>query len=119
MEHHKIVLPECMNDQGTLFGGYLLKWLDEFAYVTVNIEFPGHHFVTIGLDDITFRHPIACRQILRFVVARTRLGNMSVDYNVDIFATSPAQQFDGPVFATQIAFVSIAADGNKIPIPRD
>ena len=119
MEHHKIVLPECMNDQGTLFGGYLLKWLDEFSYVTVNIEFPGHHFVTIGLDDVTFRHPIACRQILRFVVARTRLGNMSVDYNVDIFATSPAQQFDGPVFATQIAFVSIAADGNKIPIPRD
>ena len=68
-----------------------MKWLDEFAYVTVNVEFPGHHFVTIGLDDVTFQHPIAFGQILRFVVARIRLGNTSVDYNVDKFTTSPAQ----------------------------
>ncbi|MCZ6665748.1 MAG: hypothetical protein O7B81_10610 [Gammaproteobacteria bacterium] len=42
MEHHRIVLPEYLNDQGNLFGGYLLKWIDEFAYITVNIEFPNH-----------------------------------------------------------------------------
>ncbi len=112
-----MVLPEYLNDQGTLFGGYLLKWLDEFAYVTVNIEFPGHHFVTIGLDDVTFRHPIACGQILRFVVDRTRLGNTSVDYAVDVFAEAPANTLDGPVFATRITFVNIDAEGNKIPIP--
>jgi acyl-CoA hydrolase len=117
MEHYKMVLPEYLNDQGTLFGGYLLKWLDEFAYVTVNIEFPGHHFVTIGLDDVTFRHPIACGQILRFVVDCTRLGNTSVDYAVDVFAEAPANTLDGPVFATRITFVNIDAEGNKIPIP--
>jgi len=40
MKHTKIVLPEFMNDQGFLFGGYLLKWVDEFAYVTVRLDYP-------------------------------------------------------------------------------
>ena len=29
-----------MNSQGSLFGGYLLAWLDEFAYITAQLEFP-------------------------------------------------------------------------------
>jgi acyl-CoA hydrolase len=66
---------------------------------------------------VTFRHPIACGQILRFVVDRTRLGNTSVDYAVDVFAEAPANTLDGPVFATRITFVNIDAEGNKIPIP--
>ena len=40
MNHRKLVLPGHMNDQGSLFGGYLLQWLDEFAYITANMEFP-------------------------------------------------------------------------------
>ena len=41
MDHRKLVLPEHLNDQGSLFGGYLLKWLDEFAYISANMDFPG------------------------------------------------------------------------------
>ena len=74
MDHHKLVLPEYMNAQGSLFGGYLLKWLDEFAYITANVEFPAHRFVTIAMNNVEFRHPIACGQILRFAVERVRLG---------------------------------------------
>ena len=39
MDHRKLVQPEYMNEQGSLFGGYLLKWLDEFAYITASIAF--------------------------------------------------------------------------------
>ncbi len=31
MKHHKLILPEFMNGQSALFGGYLLKWIDELA----------------------------------------------------------------------------------------
>ena len=61
MEHHRLVLREHLNDQGNLFGGYLLKWIDEFAYITVNIEFPNHQFVTIVMDKVEFKHPIKRR----------------------------------------------------------
>jgi acyl-CoA hydrolase len=118
MEHYKLVLPEYMNDQGNLFGGYLLKWLDEFAYTTVNLEFPGHRFVTVALDDVTFRHPIACGQILRFVVTRARLGKTSVDYDIGVFTENPSTLAKGVVFGTRITFVNVDDNGNKSPIPR-
>ena len=74
MNHRKLVLPEHLNSQGSLFGGYLLKWLDEFAYITARLEFPGRRFVTIAMNNVEFRHPIHSGQILRFQVQRGRQG---------------------------------------------
>jgi hypothetical protein len=53
----------------------LLKWVDEIAYIRVSLDFPGQHFVTIGLDNVEFKHPIREGQILRFECAQTRVGN--------------------------------------------
>ena len=50
MENHRLVLPEHLNHYGFLFGGHLLKWVDEFAYIAATIEYPGYNFVTIGMD---------------------------------------------------------------------
>ena len=65
--HHKIVLRGHLNDYGNLFGGYLLQWIDELGYISVSLDFPGQHFVTIGLDNVEFKHSIREGQILRFV----------------------------------------------------
>ncbi len=115
MNHRKLVLPEHMNSQGSLFGGYLLKWLDEFAYITAQLEFPGHRFVTIAMNNVEFRHPIACGQILRFSVNRGRLGTTSVGYDVQVFEDREGPD-DRVLFATQVTFVNLDAAGNKAPI---
>jgi len=117
MNHRKLVLPEHMNSQGSLFGGYLLKWLDEFAYITAQLEFPGRRFVTIAMNNVEFRHPITCGQILRFSVSRRRLGTTSVEYEVDVF-DDRAGDADLVLFATQITFVNLDENDNKAPIER-
>ena len=104
-----------MNDQGSLFGGYLLKWLDEFAYITANIDYPGNAFVTIGLEQVEFRHPIVLGEILRFSVNRTRKGTTSVEYLVEVFGEKEAESQDTALFATKITFVNVK-DGRKAPI---
>ena len=116
MDHRKLILPEHMNDQGSLFGGYLLQWLDEFAYITANMEFPGHRFVTIALNNVEFKHPIQCGQILRFSVTRVRLGTSSVEYEVDVFGEKSRDSDEKVLFATNITFVNVTPDGNKEPI---
>lgn len=116
MEHHKLVLPEHLNDQGNLFGGYLLKWLDEFAYITVNVDFPGRRFVTIALDNVVFKHPISCGQILRFVVKRARQGVSAVDYDVEVLAENPIEVRERVLFATRITFVNLDDDGKNAAI---
>lgn len=118
MDHFKLVLPENMNDQGSLFGGYLLKWLDEFAYITASMEFPEHRFVTIALNNVEFKHPIRCGQILRFAVSRGRLGRSSVEYLVEVFGENRHNRDEQVLFATSVTFVNVAESGEKCEIVR-
>lgn len=113
MVHHKLVLPEFLNFHGFLYGGYLLQWIDEMAYMTVATEFPGHEFVTVAMDNVEFRHTVENGEVLRFEVNRTRLGVTSVHYHVQVFGSVRSENPDEVVFETGISFVSIDADGNK------
>ena len=113
MDHRKLVLPEHLNDQGSLFGGYLLKWLDEFAYITANMDFPGHRFVTIALNNVEFRHQIRCGQILCFSVEKARLGKTSVEYLVEVHGEKDRASDKGVLFATTITFVNVTENGEK------
>jgi acyl-CoA hydrolase len=115
MDHRKLVQPEHMNDQGSLFGGYLLKWLDEFAYITACIDYPGNRFVTIALANVEFRHPIGLGEILRFSVNETRKGDSSVEYLVEVFGEKEAGSDKVALFETTITFVNVK-DGGKAPI---
>lgn len=118
MEHYKIVLPADLNDYGSLFGGTLLKWLDEIAYIHVSLDFPGQHFVTIGLDNVEFRHPILEGQILRFRCKKIRVGHTSVSYNVRVYGARYNRDSEQVLFENNISFVCVDGDGNKTEIEQ-
>ena len=118
MDHHKLVLPEFINDQGALFGGYLLKWIDEFAFITASLDYPGNKFVTIAMDQVVFRHPIKCGQILRFSIVETKLGNTSVEYSVEVYGSRKSEEKDKILFHTKITFVNISELGHKEVIKK-
>lgn len=113
MQHYKIVLPADLNDCGSLFGGTLLKWVDEIAYIRVSLDFPGQQFVTIGLDKVEFKHPIREGQILQFDCEQTRVGSTSVSYNVKVLGARYDAASNMVLFESNITFVSVDSDGNK------
>lgn len=114
MQSFKLVLPEHLNHYGYLFGGYLLQWVDETAYIAASLDYPGGNFVTIAMDRVEFRKSIRQGAILRFESRREHVGTTSVGYLVEVFdGPSPA-----PVFSTQITFVALGPDGRKQPLPR-
>lgn len=118
MEHYKIVLPADLNDYGSLFGGTLLKWVDEIAYIRVSLDFPGQHFVTIGLDNVEFKHPIRKGQILRFRCQKTRVGNCSVTYNVKIYGARYNTESEAVLFENNITFVCVNENGQKKTVKK-
>ena len=79
MEHRKLVLPEFLNDQGYLFGGNLLKWVDESAYITASLEFPGNRLVTVSLSEVNFKNPIQPGEMLCFHNHRLLHGRTAFD----------------------------------------
>lgn len=118
MKHYKLVLPEFMNEQGALFGGYLLKWIDELAYITASLEHPGNRFVTISLDGMEFRKPIAVGYMLCFDITETRLGNTSIAYSIKVFNAKIDRDGKDLLFQTNIVFVNVDENGNKQRISR-
>ncbi|NTU92825.1 MAG: acyl-CoA thioesterase [Chlorobiaceae bacterium] len=118
METHKLVMPEHLNHFGFLFGGNLLKWTDEIAYIAVTLDYPGCNFVTVGMDKIEFRKSIRQGTILCFDSRRSRTGNTSVEYVVDVTREEITTGQKELVFTTRITFVSVDEEGRKKPICR-
>lgn len=116
MDHYKLVLPEHLNHYGYLFGGNLLQWIDEIGYIAANLQFPGHEFVTIGLDNVVFKQSIKLGSILKFESNLIKLGNTSATYNVKVSCEDRDTGSIAQVFETNITFVSIDKTGNKKPI---
>ena len=115
MQHRKLVLPEFLNDQGFLFGGNLLKWVDESAYITASLEFPGNRLVTVSLSEVNFKHPIQPGELLCFDVQLTRRGNTSVSYKIDVLGEKLADTNE-PLFVTKITFVNVGDGGEPRPL---
>ena len=114
MENFKYVLPEHLNHLGKLFGGQLLRWVDETAYIAARMEMPTCNFVTIGMSQVEFRQQVNVGAILRLEVKRQKLGNTSVSYVVDVTEVDDAK--NRSVFSTVVTFVNIGEDGGKTAI---
>ena len=118
MENHKLVLPANLNHYGFLFGGDLLKWVDEYAWITASLDYPGCTLVTVGMDKVEFKESVREGTILRFQVDKVRQGNTSVQYEVNVFRGQGARTGARPMFSTHVTMVNIDAKGRKKPLPK-
>ncbi|HEQ72615.1 MAG TPA: acyl-CoA thioesterase [Spirochaetia bacterium] len=113
METFVLVRPEHLNHYGNLFGGQLLKWVDECAWLAASREFPGRRLVTRAMAEIDFKIQVANGSILRFDIGKVKEGTSSVTYQVKVFGQKPDDQFEKDVFFTIITFVCIDQNGKK------
>ncbi len=118
METYKLVLPGHLNHYGYLFGGNMLKWSDEVSWIAASRDFPGCKFVTVGMDQVTFKKSVRQGSILRFAVNRSAQGHTSVRYRVEVFCDDIDSGAENPVFATTVSFVCVDAEGRKTPLPQ-
>lgn len=116
MDTFTLVRTEHLNHNGKLFGGQLLKWVDEFAWLAAARDFCGSVLVTRAMDNSEFRHPVPNGSILRFHVEQQRVGTTSALYSVDVYADNPGSDAEELIFSNRVTFVSVDPDGNKTPL---
>lgn len=118
MTTYKLIMPEHLNPYNRLFGGYLLQWVDETAWLAVSQDYPGCRFVTIALSEVVFHKGAPGGGILRFEVDRVKEGRTSVTYAVAVHLRLPQDPAaaDEHIFSTQITFVRIGPDEQKLPL---
>lgn len=108
-----------MNHYGSLFGGYMLMWVDEAAWIAASLDRPDCHFVTVGMDKVEFHHRVQEGSILKLAVEEVKVGRTSVTYQVDVVCLQTAghEGSPEPVFSNQVTMVRVDTDGNKIALP--
>ena len=114
MENHKLVLPEHLNQYGFLFGGHLLMWVDEIAWIAATLKFPGCRFVTVGMDRVEFKRGVSEGAILKFMVELSRTGRTSVTWEVRVRKEDEAEE----IFSTHVTLVRVDEGGQKTPLPE-
>lgn len=117
MQFKALVRPEHMNQHGSLFGGYMLRWVDEYAYIAALEDYPRGRFVTRGMEAAEFSHPVDCGALLTFEVTRVRSGYSSVTYHVEVRARNMTECRETPVFHTNITLCTVDENGRKAPLP--
>ncbi len=85
MDNFTLVRPEHLNHHGYLFGGVMLKWVDENAWMAASRDYPNCTLVTINMDACHFKHRVENGSILRFAMQRSRQGRTSAAYQVNVF----------------------------------
>ena len=116
MTRYKLVMPGDMNHYGFLFGGKMLMWVDEVAWIAVSEDYPSLHFVTVGMSEVKFKKSVHPQSVLRFDAKRQQEGRTSVTYHVDVHRRHIESTDEELVFSTDITFVCVDASGVKRPI---
>ncbi|MEY2407867.1 MAG: hypothetical protein QOF48_537 [Verrucomicrobiota bacterium] len=111
--HEKMLLirPEFLNHGGTLFGGYLMQWADDMAYIAASLAFPSATFVTKLFGPFDFKAPGRAGDIVRIV---SQVGSTGVtSCRVAVWALNARTQIE--VFRTFAVMVNLQ-DGRKAPL---
>lgn len=111
-------MPEHLNHYGYLFGGYLLNWVDEYAWITASLDYPGCNFVTRALNTVEFRNTVKGGTILKFITEKAKQGNTSVQYSVNVYRGNVEGGQKDLIFSTHVTFVCIDREGNKIALAK-
>ncbi len=117
MTNYRLVMPGDLNNYGALFGGQLLRWVDEDAWLAASLDFPQCRFVTIAMDRVEFRRSSKQGDILRFEARLQKRGNTSVTYSVEVFRHH-SRNPDNMMFTTQVTLVRVDEHGKKVPLPE-
>ena len=116
MYTYTLIRPEHLNHFGYLFGGQLLRWVDEFAWLAASREFPDCRFVTRAMEQVEFRQQVVSGSILEFDVRCESIGTTSARYAVEVRAQNPGSSQQASVFFTRVTFVNLGSDGQKAAI---
>ena len=114
-EQQYLICPAHINHYGRLFGGQLLKWIDELAGI-VAIRHCGGTVTTAAIDNLQFQAPAYTGDMIVLLGRVTYVGRTSMEIRVDTYR----EALDGTRELINVAYmdmVSINCKGQPEEVP--
>jgi acyl-CoA thioesterase YciA len=106
------VRPEDLNANGTLFGGSLLRWIDEEAAIYAIIQLGNERVVTKFISEINFVSSAEQGDVVEMGLRATEFGRTSMSMRAEV-----RNLFTGQSILTidRMVFVNLGPDGKPAP----
>lgn len=108
----KWVKPEDLNPNGTLFGGALLRWVDEEAAIYAILQMGNHRAVTKKMSEINFVASAMQGDMIEMGLKATRFGRTSLTMRAEVRNMITRNVI---LSVDEIVFVSLGEDGKPTP----
>ncbi|OOG49671.1 acyl-CoA thioesterase [Rhodanobacter sp. C01] len=109
----KWVKPQDLNPNGTLFGGSLLRWIDEEAAVYVIDQLGNTRVVTKYMSEINFVSSAREGDIIEMGISATHFGRTSITLRCEVRNVITHKSI---LTIDKIVFVNMGA--GDIPLPH-
>jgi len=107
----KWVKPEDLNPNGTLFGGTLLRWIDEEAVIYAIVQLGNSKVVTKFISEINFVSSAGAGDIIELGIQATHFGNTSITLTCEVRNKITRKSI---LTIDKLVFVNLDADGNPV-----
>lgn len=108
----KWVRPEDLNANGTLFGGSLLRWIDEEAAIYAIIQLGNGMAVTKYMSEINFVSSAVQGDLIEMGLTATHFGRTSLTMRAEVRNMFTRESI---LTIEKIVFVNIGDDGKPAP----
>lgn len=108
----KWVKPEDLNPNGTLFGGALLRWVDEEAAIYAMLQMGNHRAVTKKMSEINFVASAVQGDMIEMGLKATNFGRTSLTMRAEVRNMITRHVI---LSIDEIVFVALGEDGKPQP----
>jgi acyl-CoA thioesterase YciA len=108
----KLVKPSDLNPRRTLFGGQVLKWIDEEAAIFAICQLGSPNIVTKAMSEINFVSTAVLGDIIEFGMDLVSVGTTSITIACDVRNKITKQSI---VKIDKIVFVLLDENGKSKP----
>jgi acyl-CoA hydrolase len=108
----KWVKPEDLNANNTLFGGSLLKWIDEEAAIYAIVQLGNQRVVTKYISEINFVSASRIGDIIELGITATEFGRTSITLRCEVRNKITRKSI---LTIDKIVFVNLDEEGNPVP----
>lgn len=108
----KWIKPEDLNPNGTLFGGSLLRWIDEEAAIYSIVQLGNNRAVTKYISEINFVSSARQGDIIELGITATSFGRTSITLRCEVRNKITRKSI---LTIEKIVFVNLDDQGNPTP----
>jgi len=111
-----LMTPDMANFSGKVHGGAVLRLLDQVAYACAS-RYAGNYVVTLSVDQVMFRQPIAVGELVTFLASVNYTGTSSMEVGIKVVAEDIRQGSVRHANSCFFTMVAVDDDGRPTPVP--